>query len=99
MPSGYERASADASASVSHGNIGSDAERIRRLAAVAPVRLCAFTLGRQILHRLRIVLRHADLRRAPGRAEFLEEIGVDLCVMAPLIGDIVLVVDGLDRTD
>src|ERR1700756_2953264 len=97
MPSGWLRARAETSASVSHGNTGNDADTLRRFSPVVSVRLSALTLGRQILHRLRIVLGHADLRCAPGRPEFLEKVGVDLRVMAPLIGDVVLVVNGLDR--
>src|SRR6202012_5287537 len=37
------------------------------------------------------------LRRAARRAELLEEVDVDLVVVLPLLGDVVLVVDGLDR--
>src|SRR6516165_2059560 len=38
------------------------------------------------------------LGRAARRAEFLEEVDVDLVVVLPLLGHIVFVVDGLNRT-
>ena len=81
MPSGCVLAERrDASASVSHGKTGSDADTPRRFSPVVSVRLSALTLRRQILDRLRVVLGHADLRRAAGRAQLLEEVGVDLRV-------------------
>ena len=39
----------------------------------------------------------ADLRRAAGRAQLVEEVHVRLRVGRPLLGDVVLVVDRLDR--
>jgi hypothetical protein len=41
----------------------------------------------------------ADLGGAAGGAKVLEEVGVDLGVVLPLLGDVVLVVDGLNRSD
>src|SRR5512135_826816 len=95
MPSGCDRACADASASVSHGNSGSDADTRRRVS----VRLGAFTLRRQVLDGLRVVLGHTDLRRASRRPELIEKVGVQLRVLRPLVGHVVLVVDGLDGAD
>jgi hypothetical protein len=46
-----------------------------------------------------VVFGHADFRCATGRSEFSEEVRVDLRVLVPLLGHIVLVVDRLDRAD
>ncbi len=40
---------------------------------------------------------HADLGRAAGRADVVEELDVGLVVVLPLVGQVVLVVDRLDR--
>src|SRR5690348_10579769 len=56
-----------------------------------------FCSALQLLDRGRVVLGQPDLRRAAGRAKLGEEIGVDLQVLGMLGGQIVLVVDGLDR--
>ena len=41
----------------------------------------------------------AQLGGAAGRPEVVEELDVGLVVVGPLLGDVVLVVDGLDRAD
>jgi len=51
----------------------------------------------QVFDRDRVVFRPTDFRGAAGRAEFCEEVGVDLGVSAPLVGQILFGVDGLDR--
>src|SRR6476469_2517020 len=50
--------------------------------------------GWQVLDPLRIRGRLAHLGRAARRAELIEEVGVGLRVFLPLVGDVVLVVDG-----
>src|SRR4029079_3753225 len=48
----------------------------------------------------RVVLRdEPELGGAAGRAEVVEELDVRLVVVLPLVGDVVLVVDRLDRAD
>src|SRR6202034_3886462 len=59
----------------------------------------ALTLWRQILDELRVVVGLADFRRATEGSELSEEVRVDLRVLVPLFGDVVLVVDRLDRAD
>src|ERR1700744_6271 len=51
----------------------------------------------QALHGVGVVFGQSDLRRPAGRAEVGEEIGVDLQVLALLGGQVVFVIDGLDR--
>src|SRR5581483_8413236 len=69
------------------------------LAGGSPGGSVALTLRRQVLDELRVVLGQADLGGAPRRSELSEEVRVDLCVLIPLLGDIVFVVDRLDRAD
>ena len=54
-------------------------------------------LRRQGLDERRVVLGLADLRRAARRAELVEEVDVGRGVVAPLVGQVVLVEDRLDR--
>src|SRR5689334_20675241 len=94
MPSGCDLASAVASARVSQGNSGKIADSRRR-----SVMRLVMLLRRKILHGLRVVVGLADFRCATGRSELCEEVRVDLGVLAPLLGNVVLVVDRLDRAD
>lgn len=68
MPSGWERASAPAAASVSQGNSGSVEETARRATSGAGLwgGVSVLALRRQVLHGLRIVVGLADLGRTAG---------------------------------
>src|SRR5690606_7023519 len=59
----------------------------------------SLALRQQVLDSLRVGGHLADLRRCVMRAQLLEEVYVCLGVGRPLVGHVVLVVDGLDRTD
>ena len=56
-------------------------------------------MGGQVLDPLRVGRHLADLGRATGRAQLVEEVDVRLGVGGPLVLDVVFVVDGLDRAD
>ena len=72
------------------------------LTATAPGRIAAQASlvvldGRQLLDPRRVVLDLADLRRAARGAELVEVVDVGLGVVAPLVRQVVLVEDRLDR--
>src|SRR6478672_9272845 len=56
-------------------------------------------LGREGLDEARVVVGLADLRRAARRTELVEEVDVRGGVVAPLLRQVVLVEDRLDRAD
>src|SRR5690606_34170183 len=98
-PSGCRAAFSWYGRSLSHGKSG-NATGVRRLTGRPTLpRPGSFALRRQVLDPLRVVGHLADLRRAARRPQLLEEVRVGLGVGRPLVGHVVLVVDGLDRTD
>ncbi|MPM27712.1 hypothetical protein SDC9_74225 [bioreactor metagenome] len=46
-----------------------------------------------------VLLQRAELGGAAGHPEAIEEVDVDVVVVLPLLGQVVLVEDGLDRAD
>src|SRR6185437_16468719 len=75
--------------------------RVRPRGIQAAVRRGSLVLGlrRESRHERVVLTDLADLGGAARRAKVLEEVGVDLLVVLPLLGCAVLVADGLNRAD
>src|SRR5262245_27509843 len=95
MPSGCARAFAAYAVSWSHGKSG----RREETAPPVTVRSLVVLLRRQLRDQRVVVVDLAELGRAAGRAEVVEEVDVGVVVRLPLLGRVVLVEDRLDRAD
>src|SRR4051794_10534287 len=95
MPSGCVRARAAYEVSRSQGNSGSRWETGSLIRAGSLVVL----LRRERCDQSVVVVDLAELGRAAGRAEVVEEVDVGVVVALPLLRGVVLVEDRLDRAD
>src|SRR5689334_14427885 len=94
MPPGTALARSLWGASESQGKSGRTREVTR-----GPPRSLVVRLRGQVGDDRVVLVDDAELRRAPGAAEVVEELDVRLVVVGPLLGDVVLVVDRLHRAD
>src|ERR1700712_192616 len=94
IPSGCDRARSAKGTSRSHGKSGRDRPSGPDIAVLFVV-----LLRRQCHHYGSVGIDEADLRRTTGRPQLREEHDVCLGVGLPLLGDIVLVVDGFNGAD
>src|SRR5699024_6231234 len=97
MPSGWAVAVSLAAAKESHGNSGSAAPRPTRVLTVTPGSLVVF-LRWQLGHDGVVGVDRAGLGCAARGSELVEEVDVGVVVLRLLLGQVILVVDGIHRT-